>query len=84
MGLQCCGVGVSCAYAFIGSAWLVMKTEGQLQQSNSDLSLRALVAFVGIAIVPVVICIFSRSVCQMAGASGVVWCKACNAQFAGG
>lgn len=48
------GVGVSCAYAFIGSAWLVMKTEGQLQQKAIRICRYcALVAFVGIAIVSV-------------------------------
>lgn len=48
------GVGVSCAYTFIGAAWLVMKTEGALQQRAIRICRWcALIAFLGIAIVSV-------------------------------
>lgn len=48
------GVGVTCAYTFIGAAWLVMKTEGELQQRAIRICRWcALIAFVGIAVASV-------------------------------
>lgn len=48
----CC---VSAAYAFIGGAWLVMKTEGQLQRKSAKWSRRcAWLAALGIVLVSVI------------------------------
>ena len=45
-------VGVAAAYTLIGAAWLVMKTEGELQQYAIKVCKRCVyVAFVGIALV---------------------------------
>ncbi|WP_163931265.1 cytochrome d ubiquinol oxidase subunit II [Paraferrimonas sp. SM1919] len=46
------GIGVSCAYAFIGGTWLIMKTEGKLQQAAIVYcKYLAAIAFIGIALV---------------------------------
>lgn len=45
-------IGVASAYILIGSAWLVMKTEGALQQTSITIALRAIVVtFLGIILV---------------------------------
>lgn len=42
-------IGVASAYLFIGATWLVMKTEGELQQKSIQYALKNLViAFIGI------------------------------------
>ncbi|MEI5638044.1 MULTISPECIES: cytochrome d ubiquinol oxidase subunit II [unclassified Pseudoalteromonas] len=49
------GIGVVCAYGLIGSAWLIMKCEGQLQQSAIGWCRRfAWVALLGVLLVSVI------------------------------
>lgn len=49
------GIGVVCAYGLIGSAWLIMKCEGQLQQDAISWCKKfARVAFVGVLLVSII------------------------------
>jgi len=58
-------LGVSAAYCFIGSAWLIMKTEGALQQRAIRYAKRTLViSFIGICLVSVTNLIIDSSIYQ--------------------
>ncbi|QUI61070.1 cytochrome BD ubiquinol oxidase subunit II [Pseudoalteromonas sp. A22] len=49
------GIGVVCAYGLIGSAWLIMKCEGKLQQDAISWCKKfARVAFVGVLLVSII------------------------------
>ncbi len=58
-------IGVSAAYTFIGSAWLVMKTEGDLQQKAiAHCKSTVVITFVGILLVSLVNLLISPEIYQ--------------------